>query len=128
MNESDKIAHANQESRIKIFANFFKSYMGVSTIVAASVPIPVASWNLIPMYAQQKGFLTVYSSLFCFLLLAFVFSIRHRVALHLFSRGWQGLMIAILPFLFMVLTMACIMVYHTILQQSILQLGVSGTS
>ena len=61
--------------------------MSVSTIVAASIPIPAASWKLIPIYVRQSGFLTVYASLFCFLLLAFVFSIRHRLAGPMFFRS-----------------------------------------
>ena len=109
-------------SRIKVFATFFKSYMSVSTIVAAAIPIPVATWNLIPVYSQQKGFLTVYTSLFCFLLLAFVFSIRHRLAPRMFSGGVSGAVLAALPFVFMISTLACILTYHAILQQSILQL------
>lgn len=109
-------------SRIKVFATFFKSYMSVSTIAAASIPIPVATWKLIPVYSQQKGFLTVYTSLFCFLLLAFVFSIRHRLAPRMFSRGLSGSFLAALPFAFMLGAMACILTYHAILERSILQL------
>lgn len=109
-------------SRIKAFASFFKSYMSIAAIVAAAIPIPVASWKLLPVYSQQKGFLTLYSSLFCFLLLAFIFSIRHRLAPRMFSGGLAGSLIAALPLVFIVATVACILTYHAILQQSILQL------
>lgn len=112
--------------RIKLFANFFKSYMSVSTIVAAAIPIPVASWNLIPIYTQQRKFLTVYTSLFCFLLLAFVFSIRHRLACRMFGPGvWSGL-ISTLPFLFILSTLGCILEYHALLGQSIEELRSLG--
>jgi hypothetical protein len=104
--------------RIRVFAAFFKSYMSVSTIVAASIPIPVTSLKLIPIYTQQKSFLTVYASLFCFLLLAFVFSIRHRLAPAMFSRTKAGAFIAMIPLLCMVLTLTCILVYHETLQLS----------
>ena len=112
--------------RLAVFANFFKGYMSVSTIVAACIPIPVASWKLIPTYAQQRGFLTVYASLFCFLLLAFVFSIRHRLAVPMFSKGKKGTFIAALPFVFILLTLGCIIAYHAILQQSIMELRALG--
>jgi hypothetical protein len=112
--------------RIVAFANFFKSYMSAATVVAASIPIPVASWKLIPIYAQQRGFLTVYASLFCFLLLAFVFSIRHRLAPPMFSAGKRGLVIAILPFIFILLTLGCILAYHAVLQMSVQQLRELG--
>jgi hypothetical protein len=122
MMEETKRAGPGKSMRIAVFANFFKGYMSVSTIVAASIPIPIATWKLIPIYSQQRGFLTVYASLFCFLLLAFVFSIRHRLAVPMFSKGKMGSFIAALPFLFIVLTLACIMSYHAVLQQSIEQL------
>ncbi|GAC1424429.1 MAG: hypothetical protein NVSMB62_21340 [Acidobacteriaceae bacterium] len=112
--------------RIKVFANFFKSYMSVSTIVAAAIPIPIASWDLIPMFAQQRRFLTVYTSLFCFLLLAFVFSIRHRLAPRMFSGGIWSLVILILPFVLMLSTLGCILEYHWMLQQSIEELRSLG--
>ena len=73
MTDDAKTTASANTTRLEVFANFFKGYMSVSTIVAASIPIPVASWKLIPIYSQQRGFLTVYASLFCFLLLAFVF-------------------------------------------------------
>ena len=119
---------ASGKTRIAVFANFFKGYMSASTIVAASIPIPVTNWKLIPIYAQQRGFLTVYASLFCFLLLAFIFSIRHRLAGPLFSRGKRGAILAMLPFVFILLTLACILAYHAVLQQSIGELRDLGFS
>ena len=110
---------SSNTTRLAGFARFFKGYMSVSTIVAAAIPIPVASWKLIPMYAQQRGFLTVYASLFCFLLLAFVFSIRHRLAGPMFFRARLGGLIAALPAVFIVLTLACIVTYHGLMQASI---------
>jgi len=115
-------------TRLAVFANFFKGYMSLSTIVAASIPIPVGSWKLIPIYAQQRGFLTVYASLFCFLLLAFVFSIRHRLAGPMFSKGKAGALIAALPAVFILSTLACIIAYHAVLQQSISQIRDLGLS
>jgi hypothetical protein len=126
MTEDAKIAASAKTTRLAGFANFFKGYMSVSTIVAASIPIPVASWKLIPIYSQQRGFLTVYASLFCFLLLAFVFSIRHRLAAPMFTRGRMGAVIAALPFVFIVLTLASIVTYHALIQQSIGELRELG--
>ena len=121
----------SKPTRLAGFATFFKSYMSVSTIAAAAIPIPVASWKLIPIYAQQRGFLTVYASLFCFLVLALVFSIRHRLVRPMFSHGPLGGVVAALPAVFIVLTLACIMTYHALLQASIGQirdLGLGTTS
>jgi hypothetical protein len=126
MSEQLKLPAPQKSQRIRLFADFFKSYMSVSTVVAATIPIPVASWKLIPIYAQQRGFLTVYASLFCFLLLAFVFSIRHRLGIHMFSKGRYGILIAVLPALFIILALACIMAYHAVLQMSLQQLRALG--
>lgn len=117
--------------RIRVFANFFKSYMSVSTIVAAAVPIPVASLKLIPAYSEQRGFLTVYSSLLCFLLLAFLFSIRHRLSRVMFTAGRRSALLAVVPLSCILLTVGCIWGYHVTLQQSVAQfrlMGVNATS
>ena len=126
MTDAAKKTVSTEKTRLAVFANFFKGYMSVSTIVAASIPIPVASWKLIPIYAQQRGFLTVYASLFCFLLLAFVFSIRHRLAGPMFTKGKMGAVIAALPFVFILLTLACIVLYHALIQQSVGELRELG--
>jgi len=117
MNETTTAAEG-KGLRIRAFANFFKSYMSVSTVVAAAIPIPIASWKLIPIYAQQKTFLTVYASLFCFLLLAFVFSIRHSLSRHFFTRTRWSWVIGALPVLFILLTLGSILAYHETLLAS----------
>ncbi len=126
MTDAAKKTVSTEKTRLAVFANFFKGYMSVSTIVAASIPIPVANWKLIPIYAQQRGFLTVYASLFCFLLLAFVFSIRHRLAGPMFTKGKMGAVIAAMPFVFILLTLACIVLYHALIQQSVGELRELG--
>lgn len=115
-------------TRLERFANFFKGYMSLSTVVAATIPIPVATWKLIPMYAQQRGFLTVYASLFCFLLVAFVFSIRHWLGRHMFFHGRMSGLVAALPALCMLLTFACIVTYHALIQLSTARLHDLGLS
>lgn len=66
--------------RVKAFAIFFKRYMSVSSLVVASLPIPVTSLGLIPTFTAQTKLLSVYSSLFCFLTLGFIFYSRHQLA------------------------------------------------
>lgn len=119
-------AAQRKPTRLAVFANFFKGYMSVATVVAASIPIPVTSWKLIPIYTQQRGFLTVYASLFCFLLLAFVFSIRHRLARPFFFKSGIGGTVAALPAVFIVLTLGCVIAYHSLLRSSIGQLRELG--
>jgi len=54
--------------------------MSVSTIVTAALPIPITAFNLIPTFHVQTKLLSVYTSLFCFLILGFIFYIRHELA------------------------------------------------
>jgi hypothetical protein len=115
-------------TRLAVFANFFKGYMSAATIVAAAIPIPVTTWKLIPIFAEQRGFLTVYTSLFCFLLMAFVFSIRHRLAGPMFFGSRMSAVLAILPAVFITLTLVCIVTYHAQMRQSIAELDELGFS
>ena len=115
-------------TRLAVFANFFKGYMSAATIVAAAIPIPVTTWKLIPIYAEQRGFLTVYTSLFCFLLMAFVFSIRHRLANPMFYGTRMSGILAMLPGVFIALTLLCIVTYHAQLRLSIAELDELGFS
>ncbi len=129
MSEREKAeTAADSRLRIRLFANFFKSYMSVSTIVVAAVPIPVSAWKLIPLYAQQKQFLMVYSSLFCYLLVAFVFSIRHWLARRMFARGMRGSWVAVVPLVCILGSVGCICEYHNLLGQSTEQLRSLGLS
>jgi hypothetical protein len=110
--------------RVKAFAEFFKQYMSVSSVIAASLPIPVTSLQLIPTYAAQTKFLSVYTSLFCFLLLGFIFYSRHTLARWMFRplvkrRSKFRTFIELLP-LCLILACACfISAYHWLLQGSI---------
>jgi hypothetical protein len=119
MNRLTNAEAQGKKTRLAVFANFFKSYMSVSTIVAASIPIPIASWGLIPIYSQQRGFLTVYASLFCFLLMAVVFSIRHRLCGVMFGHSFMSGVLAVMPFVFIALTLGCISLYHATLLKSL---------
>ena len=117
-----------QPRRLISFANFFKSYMSVSALITACLPIPVTALNLIPTFKDQSGLLSVYTSLFCFLLLAFIFYIRHSLAhiffplyfmknatprYKLFVNITSKLTAWILPLLFIGLSMRCVLFYHT---------------
>lgn len=83
MPEKDKEPDAG---RVRQFAIFFKNYMSISSIVTAALPIPITAVGLIPIYSAQKPFLSVYTSLFCFLILGFLFFIRHSLAQRMFPR------------------------------------------
>jgi hypothetical protein len=106
-------------TRLATFAKFFSSYMNVASIIAASTPIPVGSMKLIPAYSAQRGFLTVYSSLLCFLLLGFTFSTRHKLAGYLFSKSRFSSLVLAIPGIFILAASTCIFAYHYTLEESI---------
>jgi len=66
--------------RVRAFAVFFKRYMSISTLVVASLPIPVTALGLIPTFSAQTKLLSIYTPLFCFLTLGFIFYSRHQLA------------------------------------------------
>jgi hypothetical protein len=127
---------ANAE-RIRSFAQFFKSYMSVSAIVAAALPIPVASFKLIPTFAYQTKYVTVYTSMFCFLLLGFIFYSRHSLARLLFPAAISAPMtsperrglaripinpITWLPLWLILASLTCVFTYHQLLRATIVDL------
>lgn len=111
-------------ARIQGFARYFKRYMGVSAVVTAAVPIPVAAFRLIPAYSAQVGFLGVYTSLFSFLILAFLFYSRHWIARLMFFEGETGCyqarpIAAWLPLFLILLSLGSTFSYHAQLNASI---------
>jgi len=120
---SPKRPPANPEpKRIKGFATYFKEYMGISSLVTAALPIPVTAAKLIPMYSAQMRFFSVYTSLFCFLLLGFVFFVRDRLAGIFFRRRPNGSFgsrrFAIVPPVLILVCAMMIVSYHFALNVS----------
>lgn len=120
----------SEPTRAKAFAKFFKNYMNVWSLIVAALPIPVTALNLIPVYDVQRGFLSVYTTLFCFLLLGFVFFNRFILARLMFRLPFvhtklnrifntiMGDVVSWLPFFCIVLSFSSLIVYHTLLQSS----------
>jgi hypothetical protein len=114
--------------RFKAFATTFRRYMSVAALVAAALPIPVTAWQLIPIFERQSGLLQVYTPLFCFLIFSFVFYSRHWIGRATYKgyvaevgrtaegtvprRLFQPYGLAVLPLLFIVATVVCVILYH----------------
>lgn len=125
--------NANQPiepTRVKAFAKFFKNYMNVWSLIIAALPVPVTALNLIPVYDAQRGFLSVYSTLFCFLLLGFVFfnrfilarlmfrlPLRHKKLNKIFN-NILGNVVSWLPFICIIFSFSSLIVYHSLIQSS----------
>jgi hypothetical protein len=68
-----------KKGRLNHFAQFFKNYMSVWALIVATLPIPVTELKLIPTFSAHISILSVYTTLFCFLTLAFIFFKRHTL-------------------------------------------------
>lgn len=114
--------------RVRAFASFFKNYMSISSLITASLPIPVTLFKLIPMYEAQKKYLGVYIPMFCFLILGFVFFSRHKLARYMipqiervWTRGFKirGTLIRLLPLLLIFSSLSFVVSYQQLLHKSI---------
>ncbi len=117
---------AHRPSRVESFVLFFRAYMNLASVVVAALPIPVTTLGVIPTYSAQTYLLSTYTSLFCFLVLGFVFYGRHQLARYLFEDGfatWRDrVWWHVLAWLPLVLTAVCfllVIVYHNTLDDSL---------
>jgi len=107
--------------RVRAFANFFKRYMSLSSLVTAALPIPITAFKLIPTFSVHTKVLSVYTSLFCFLILAFIFFSRHKLARSMFSSYYREsskriIRINALPAVLIFFSLACLLGYHYFLE------------
>lgn len=132
--EEEKI----QPRHIRAFAHFFKNYMSLSSVVTAALPIPITALGVLPTFQAHTKILSTYTSLFCFLILAFVFYRRHRLAWFMFPhyirqfmphpRRYSVWIVRWLPAFFIVTTLICILVYHGFLGDTLNKIGTSADS
>jgi hypothetical protein len=119
-------------SRVESFVLFFRAYMNLASLIVAALPIPVTTLGVIPTYSAQTYLLSTYTSLFCFLVLGFVFYGRHQLARYLFESGFSSFkdrvwwhLLAWLPLLLTAVCFLLVILYHNTLDDS-LQILQSG--
>jgi hypothetical protein len=117
--------------RFAAFAKFFKAYMGTASVVTASLPIPLAAFHLIPTYAAQEKFLSTYTSLFCFLMLGYLFYIRHWLGRLMFYTRPDGhvrlrAFVSWVPLLLILASLSLVFLYHYYLMQSLIAFSERG--
>jgi hypothetical protein len=118
------VAEPQAPVRFTAFAQFFKAYMGTASVVTASLPIPLAAFHLIPTYAAQEKFLSTYTSLFCFLLLGYLFYIRHSLGRLMFYTKADGhvtlrAFVPFVPLLLILASLSLVFLYHYYLMESL---------
>ena len=134
---SNQVTYPDEPRRVIAFANFFKRYMSISSVVAAALPIPVTLFKLIPTYKVHVGILSTYTPLFCFLALGFIFYIRHPLArlmfpeyltskgepsstgIAVFRRELVKPFVTFLPALLILASLLCLYFYHETLNVSL---------
>ena len=127
---------SHEPTRFAAFARFFKAYMGTAAVVTASLPIPVAGFHLIPTYAAQEKFLSTYTSMFCFLMLAYFFYIRHWLGRLMFYTKPDGdvalrRFVSFVPLLLILASLSLVFLYHYFLMQSLfffLEIGAKNST
>ena len=127
----DTTAAAHEPARFAAFAQFFKAYMGTASVVTASLPIPVSAFHLIPTYEAQSKFLSTYTSLFCFLMLGYIFYIRHSLGRLMFFTKPDGhvrirALVSVVPLLLILSSLGLIFLYHHYLLLSLTQFSEVG--
>ena len=131
MTAPDTTAQPNEPARFAAFAQFFKAYMGTASVVTASLPIPVAAFHLIPTYEAQSKFLSTYTSMFCFLMLGYIFYIRHSLGRLMFYTKPDGhvrirAFVSVVPLLLILASLGLIFLYHHYLLDSLTQFSERG--
>jgi hypothetical protein len=114
----------SEPARFAAFARFFKGYMGTAALVTASLPIPVSALQLIPAYAAQSKYLSTYTSMFCFLMLGYLFYIRHSLGTVMFFTKPDGevrlrTLVNVVPFLLILASLTLVGLYHHYLLASL---------
>lgn len=114
----------HEPERFAAFAQFFKAYMGTASVVTASLPIPLAAFHLVPTYAMQEKFLSTYASLFCFLMLGYLFYIRHALGRLMFYTKPDGhvalrMFVSFVPLLLILASLTLVFLYHHYLLDSL---------
>src|ERR1700722_20091964 len=102
------------QNRLQVFADAFKSYMGVMPVVTAALAPLLTFLKAIPTYESQRTTLATLSGTLGFLLLAWLFYVRRTIALGSLVRGFRFL-INMIPFLLIVGTVASFVGYFQIL-------------
>jgi len=111
-------AEQSQENRLKVFANVFKSYMGVMPLVTAALAPLLTAMGVIPIYESLRKPLATLSGILGFLLLAWVFYVRRTIALGSITRGPRAI-INLLPLLLIGASIYCYAGYTQALDASV---------
>jgi hypothetical protein len=107
-----------QENRLSIFANVFKSYMGIMPVVTAALAPLLTALNVLPTYESQRKPLATMAGVLGFLLLAWIFYVRRTIALGSITHGFRWIF-NLLPLASILGSVGCYIAYTNTLEASI---------
>jgi hypothetical protein len=107
-----------QKTRLQVFANVFKSYMGVMPIVTAALAPLLTAMNVLPIYEPQRKALATMAGMLGFLLLAWLFYVRRTIALGSITRGYRSIF-NFLPLALILGSIGCYVAYASTLDASV---------
>ena len=107
-----------QENRLSIFANVFKSYMGIMPVVTAALAPILTALNVLPTYESQRKPLAAMAGVLGFLLLAWIFYVRRTIALGSITHGFRW-MFNLLPLVLIFGSVGCYIAYANTFQASL---------
>ncbi len=108
----------SQQTRLKLFANVFKSYMGVMPMVTAALAPLLTALNVLPMYAPQRKALATMAGVMGFLLLAWLFYVRRTIALGSIRHVYRTIF-NVVPLLLILGSLGCYVAYAHTLEASL---------
>lgn len=107
-----------QQNRLSIFANVFKSYMGIMPIVTAALAPLLTALNVVPTYESQRKPLATMAGVLGFLLLAWIFYVRRTIALGSITHGFRWIF-NLLPLALIFGSVGCYIAYANTLESSL---------
>ncbi|HEX4007743.1 MAG TPA: hypothetical protein VHX60_16330 [Acidobacteriaceae bacterium] len=110
-----------QKTRLQVFANVFKSYMGVMPMVTAALAPLLTALNVLPMYASERNALATMAGVLGFLLLAWLFYVRRTIALGSIRRYYRSVF-NFIPLLLIAGSLGCYVEYSHTLDASVGQI------
>jgi len=113
-----------EPSRFRQFIAYFKKYLALGAVGCGVLPAPMSYFQVIPTFQAQSKFLAGYVTVFCFLVLGFIFYSRHAIARWFFTgtkkrNGRVKTLIAWLPLILIGIALVFLSTYHLLLQYSV---------
>jgi hypothetical protein len=108
---------------LSTFSRFFKGYMGVMPVFVAALAPVLTLTRVIPVYQQQRFSLATFAGLLGFLLVAWVFYLRHHMARALFRGKTVGkaitVVMSIMPLMLIAATVWAYADYNSTINKSV---------